>query len=506
MEALDAGCACACGVLCSAFLVVHPTDGQRPGVQGGGGHHSCAGIDNPLPVMSRTQWPVRMQLLYIPLPGSPSAGGNTLSIRVQNTPATFVSTLPESEMRRHAVQQSLLQGWGLFYDMSYIDAVRLPEGIRVKFAVCQTASGGQCLANARMDWPDTSGLSAALRPGLHAYDRTYTQMYVAVEGCNISLTTGGGAGGELHVLVEAENQLPPLHRVGGSVDNHSTGVERCSQFLNNTDYPGHDLTKIDHVASKEACCNLCANNSLCSAGSWDGPASKWASSATCNLKTAAPSSGKTVAPGMWAFVLRSPPPPPACAGLALVPVGLTTWFRANTAAAVSSRRPELESGVNVHTGAGHDAITFTSAGLGQTTVYSTAIADSSLVINNSLTSTSGAAHLIYPLAHGSKIGFYSPADGSAARAKSLAEITTTLAAARAAEQSTYSKYGELAETKTAVQSAVMWQVVFNPLEAGPFAPVIRGNPWGLDKGVVNDDWPYVIFGALPLICVSLLVG
>jgi hypothetical protein len=23
--------------------------------------------------------------------------------------------------------------------------------------------------------------------------------------------------------------------------------------------------------------------------------------------------------------------------------------------------------------------------------------------------------------------------------------------------------------------------------------VIRGNPWGLDKGVVNNDWPYVIF-------------
>ena len=459
--------------------------------------------------MSRTQWPVRLQLLYIPLPESQSAGGNTLSIRVNNTPATFVSTLPESEMRRHAVQQSLLQGWGLFYDMSYIDAVRLPEGIRVKFAVCQTMAGGQCLANARMDWPDTSGLSAALRPGLHAYDRTYTQMYVAVEGCNISLTTGGGAGGELHVLVESKDL--PQRGAGGqpedqSADNHSTGVQRCSQFLNNTDYPGHDLTKIDHVASKEMCCNLCANSSLCSAGSWDGPASKWASSATCNLKTAAPSSGKTVAPGMWAFVLRPsppapppppPPPPPGCAGLALVPVGLTTWFRANTAAAVSFRHPELKSGVKAQTGAGNDAITFTSAGLGQTTVYSTAVADSSLVINNSLTSTNGAAHLIYPLSHGSKIGFYSPANSSVARAKSLAEITATLAAARAAEQSTYSKYGELAETKAAVQSAVMWQVVFNPLEAGPFAPVIRGNPWGLDKGVVNNDWPYVIFGEHP---------
>ena len=33
----------------------------------------------------------------------------------------------------------------------------------------------------------------------------------------------------------------------------------------------------------------------------------------------------------------------------------------------------------------------------------------------------------------------------------------------------------------------------NPIEQGPFAPVIRGNPWGLDKGVVNDDWPFVIF-------------
>ena len=31
-------------------------------MQGGGDHHSCAGIDNPLPVMSRTEWPVRLQL------------------------------------------------------------------------------------------------------------------------------------------------------------------------------------------------------------------------------------------------------------------------------------------------------------------------------------------------------------------------------------------------------------------------------------------------------------
>ncbi len=437
---------------------------------------------------------MRLQLHYIPI--ADSANHKPLSIRVQHTPAAFKSTVSESEIRRRSVQKSLLRGWGLFYDMSYIDAVRLPEGIRVKFAVCQTAPGGQCLANARMDWPDKSGLTASLRPGLHAYDRTYTQMYVAVQGCNISLTTGGGVGGELNVLVESQDQTP-LQREASQAEDHSTRVGQCSQFQNNTDYPGHDLTKISHVPSKEACCDLCANNSLCSAGSWDGPASKWSSSATCNLKTAAPSADKTVSPGMWAFVLRpSPPPPPApgCAGLALVPVGLTTWFQANTAATTAFQQPELNIGGDMRVGSGYNAITFTSAGLGQTTVYSTALSDSNVTINNSLTSTTGAAHLVLPLSHGAKIGFYSPANTSATPIKSLAEITSTLATARTAEQNTYAKYGELAETKSAVQSAVMWQVVFNPLEAGLFAPVIRGNPWGLDKGVVNDDWPYVIFG------------
>ena len=28
---------------------------------------------------------------------------------------------------------------------------------------------------------------------------------------------------------------------------------------------------------------------------------------------------------------------------------------------------------------------------------------------------------------------------------------------------------------------------------GPLAPVIRGNPWGLDRGIVNHDWAYVMF-------------
>ena len=44
-----------------------------------------------------------------------------------------------------------------------------------------------------------------------------------------------------------------------------------------------------------------------------------------------------------------------------------------------------------------------------------------------------------------------------------------------------------------VQAAVMWTSAYNPIESGPFANVIRGNPFYLDNNAVNEDWDYVIF-------------
>ena len=66
-----------------------------------------------------------------------------------------------------------------------------------------------------------------------------------------------------------------------------------------------------------------------------------------------------------------------------------------------------------------------------------------------------------------------------------------LHAAQEAELSKYAAFGALAETKAAVQAAVMWTSVYNPVEQGPLANIIRGNPFGLNKMAVNDDWPYV---------------
>ena len=101
----------------------------------------CTGVDNPLPTMSRTALPVRMQLLANG-GGSNRTGRDetaaaaTINVRANVTvlsspagrppssPVEFVPSLPALEQRRLAMQHSLLTGWGAFYDMSYLDMVR----------------------------------------------------------------------------------------------------------------------------------------------------------------------------------------------------------------------------------------------------------------------------------------------------------------------------------------------------------------------------------------------
>lgn len=88
---------------------------------------------------------------------------------------------------------------------------------------------------------------------------------------------------------------------------------QCTDFMPNSDFPGGDLRGIHHVATKEDCCALCANDTRCSGGSWDGPDSPW-SDKTCNLKHTTLPAKKRSAKGMFAFVVRAPTPAPAPPG------------------------------------------------------------------------------------------------------------------------------------------------------------------------------------------------
>ena len=59
----------------------------------------------------------------------------------------------------------------------------------------------------------------------------------------------------------------------------------------------------------------------------------------------------------------------------------------------------------------------------------------------------------------------------------LADVSRSLAAARKKEVASYSRYGEeLSERLEAMQSVLMWNILWSPSEAGPWANVDRG--WG----------------------------
>lgn len=76
-------------------------------------------------------------------------------------------------------------------------------------------------------------------------------------------------------------------------------------------------------------------------------------------------------------------------------------------------------------------------------------------------------------------------------AQAVPDVQTAVATRRAAELAKYANYGPLAEVKEAIQAGVMWNVVYLPAEAGPFAPVARG--WDFAPSGTDSDWGYVIF-------------
>ena len=78
---------------------------------------------------------------------------------------------------------------------------------------------------------------------------------------------------------------------------------------------------------------------------------------------------------------------------------------------------------------------------------------------------------------------------------SFAAIVSHMSAAHKAVHATHDKYGELSEVANAVQSAVMWCLLYVPSELGPFAPVSRS--WAFLTPTRapqrTDEWVYVIF-------------
>lgn len=92
--------------------------------------------------------------------------------------------------------------------------------------------------------------------------------------------------------------------------------------------------------------------------------------------------------------------------------------------------------------------------------------------------------LLLPLGQG--------AVGLSSTGRSLAEVRSTVAAARSEEERRLrQRYGDRAESASAVNAAVMWTLVYTPAENGPLLPVSRS--WNFAACPATSDWSYVIF-------------
>ena len=114
-----------------------------------------------------------------------------------------------------------------------------------------------------------------------------------------------------------------------------------------------------------------------------------------------------------------------------------------------------------------DSLTATAAGLRAVTLYSTSPADELLQVTPQpmASSPASAAEISFPLGVGG--GLSSKANPT------LADIVSHMTDARTAVLAKHDKYGDLKEVSSAVQSAVMWCLLYVPSELGPFAPVSR---------------------------------
>ena len=133
-----------------------------------------------------------------------------------------------------------------------------------------------------------------------------------------------------------------------------------------------------------------------------------------------------------------------------------------------------------------NSLTATGAGLRTVTMQTTAEASTSLRAHPP-SAVRGASQVTFPLGTGGGL--------STKPKPSFAAIVSHMSAAHKAVHATHDKYGELSEVANAVQSAVMWCLLYVPSELGPFAPVSRS--WAFLTPTRapqrTDEWVYVIF-------------
>jgi hypothetical protein len=132
-----------------------------------------------------------------------------------------------------------------------------------------------------------------------------------------------------------------------------------------------------------------------------------------------------------------------------------------------------------------DSLTAQASGLRSFTLHTTSPGVDSLEVHPA--ASAGPAGLTFALDKGGGL--------STQPNPKFSDIVAHMTTAHTAVHAKHEKYGDLSEVANAVQSAVMWCLLYVPSELGPFAPVSRS--WAFltpaRAATRTDEWVYVIF-------------
>lgn len=99
--------------------------------------------------------------------------------------SSFSDVLQPAQMQRLNMSTSLTHGrWNTWAKASVTAHILLPAGIMLKFGICQLSTK-QCKEDGTKGDID----SGVVRLGPHAHDHSYTQLYIAYNGFNMSVET-----------------------------------------------------------------------------------------------------------------------------------------------------------------------------------------------------------------------------------------------------------------------------------------------------------------------------
>jgi hypothetical protein len=162
-------------------------------------------------------------------------------------PGVLLAAVPPEQTARLAMQANLSTGWGTWWRPSALAATLLPEGATLTLGLCQLSTG-LCIDPTQKFTPeqgrgpeepcDGVHCNATAWPGVHAWDRSYWQLYVGWQGLNVSLewcgTNAGRGVGPAQDLgmvatVITGNATDFSLRVLGDFKYHRAGTVTVSQ-------------------------------------------------------------------------------------------------------------------------------------------------------------------------------------------------------------------------------------------------------------------------------------